>query len=190
MRPLSIIGTLTLLFFINNSCIAAKDLPRSIGEVKSGATPLEKLLMPLEANEVQNGSARQVRDLRSNVARLIWNRLLPNTHFTEVAGSITLYKGRVVSIYLFEPNLMFGRVQADAMRIFGKGRHEKKLVSDVLEGCDPYMFDMWIDGRVGLYLIGDEKAIGVSLHLRDNKLNYKMETDNSVHIEYEQCVEF
>ncbi len=190
MRPISIIGTLVLSFFINNPCSAAKDFPRSIGEVKLGVMPLEKLLIPRAANEVQNGSARQVREIRSNVARLMWSQLFPNTYFTEVVGSVTLYKGRVVSIYLFEPSLKFGRVQSDATRIFGKGRHEKKLISNVLEGCEPYMFDEWIDGGVGLYLIGDEKNIGVSLHLRDNKLNSKMEADNSVHIEYEQCVEF
>lgn len=190
MRPILIAGALALLFVLNNSCNAAQSLPRSLGEIKLGAVPSEKLLVPLDVSEIQRGNARQTRDLRSHVTSLMWRRLFPNTLNSGVIGSVTLYKGKVVSIYFSAPNLTFGRAEADVMRVFGKSQRDKTLVSEVLEGCEPYMFDEWIDGRFGLYLIGDEKAIGVSVHLRDNNLNHRMETDSSVQIEYEQCVEF
>lgn len=190
MRCISITCALGLSVLLANPCLASKDLPRSLGEMHLGAAPAERLLVPRGDSTGPVRSVRQVRELKPDSARVMWASLMPGARATDISGSVTLYRGNVVSVDLASPGLTFELAQAAAVRRFGNGFPGQNLISDVPDGCAPYMFEQWVAGKLGLFLVGDTKSPGVSLHLRDNDLNHQMSMDDAVHIEYEQCIEF
>lgn len=190
MPRASIDVVLALSVLTSHMCFAETRLPSSLGNVRLGEIPSETLLLPAGTDPLAIRAANRVRDLKPTVAIHVLRALLPLFRSSSASGNVTLYQGRVVSINLFLPDVQFKPAQRATLNRFGKGSSHRELVAEVPAGCEPYLFDQWSEGRLGLFLVGDEHKAGVSVHLRDNDLNHKMSTDDSVHIEYEQCVEF
>lgn len=190
MRNISIPGAFAFVLLLASPCFGAADLPLSLGDVRLGGIPPEKLLIQPAQDPTSIRAASRVRDLKPMAARSMWRRLVSDSLDSQVSGTVTLYKGRVVMVSLFSPDLPFRRVQAALSRRFGNGWSQENFVSEVPEGCEPYMLDHWHRRSIGLYLSGDKSEPGVGVHLRDDDLNHKMEADGTIHNEYETCGEF
>lgn len=190
MRRALINVFLALSVLASHLCFAETRLPSSLGNVRLGEIPSETSLLPVAADATAIRAASRIRDLKPGIAIQMSGALLPAFRSSRASGSITLYEGRVVSINLFVPDVQFKSAHQAAFSRFGKASSQKSRVSDVSAGCEPYMLDQWVSGRLALFLVADERKTGVSAYLRDNDLNYKMSTDDSVHTEYEQCIEF
>ena len=127
----------------------------------------------------------------SSVAERIGKGMLPKSHVKSASAELVLYKGRLVEIVFFLPNESFVGVQKALTNKFGKAAHKATLVSDVSDGCAPYIFQAWQDVKRSLYLTAtNQKKKGVGLILRDNRMNELLAYDDSDHLDYDRCIQF